>query len=62
MAPELNWTSLVETFLKSLFGYLYKKRTNRRSNGDNANRGYLTSLAIFREPPEVILVHPTDDV
>ena len=38
MAPELNWTSIAETFIKSLFGYLSKKRKSRRSNGDNASK------------------------
>jgi len=38
MAPELNWTSLVETFIKSLFGHLSMKRKNCRSNGDNASK------------------------
>lgn len=38
MAPELNWTSIAETFIKSLFGYLSKKRKSRRSNGDHASK------------------------
>ena len=38
MAPEINWTSIAETFIKSLFGYLSKKRKSRRSNGDNASK------------------------
>jgi hypothetical protein len=38
MAPELNWTSIAETFIKSLFGYWSKKRKSRRSNGDNASK------------------------
>lgn len=47
MAPELNWTSIAETFIKSRFGYLPRKRKSRRSNGDNASK-YLGSLS--REP------------
>ena len=45
MAPELNWTSIAETFIKSLFGYLSKKRKSRRSNGDHVRPVLSTGLA-----------------
>jgi hypothetical protein len=38
MATELNWTSIAETFIKSIFGYLSKKCKSRRSNGDDSSK------------------------
>ena len=37
MVTDINWTAIAQTFIKSLFGYLSKKRKSRRDNGDQAS-------------------------
>ncbi len=34
MVPEIDWTKIVVTFIKSFFGFLSRKSRSRRSNGD----------------------------
>jgi len=37
MDPDVNWTKIVTTFIKSFFGYLSKKSQSRRDNGDSVS-------------------------
>ena len=34
MVPEIDWTKIVVTFIKSFFGFLSRKSRSRRDNGD----------------------------
>ncbi|MEY4412707.1 MAG: hypothetical protein RL560_966, partial [Actinomycetota bacterium] len=37
MDQQINWTTIVVTFIKSFFGFISKKRPSRRRNGDSAS-------------------------
>ena len=34
MEPSYNWTQIVVTLIKAIFGYFSEKRQSRRDNGD----------------------------
>jgi len=37
MVPEVDWTRIAVTFIKSFFGFLSRRSRKRRDNGDSAS-------------------------